>query len=96
MWRADGLASNPARQMPQDPPLAEGMLPLLQIHGLQCLWKFSPVHARCPTAIQLMCVEGVEEVAGGEVVQLVVTTTQALTQLQNNALSATNLGGGTI
>ena len=50
------------------PPLTEGMLPPLQRHSLQCLWKFSPVRARCPTAIELMCVEGVEEVAGGEVV----------------------------
>ena len=50
------------------PPLAKGMLPPLQGHGLQCLRKFSPVRAHCPTAIELMRVDGVEEVAGGEIV----------------------------
>ena len=50
------------------PPLTERVLPPLQGHGLQSLGKASATRACCPTAVELMRVEGVEEVAGGEIV----------------------------
>lgn len=53
-----------------------------------CVWVATPVVTSHPTAIQMVCVECVQEVASCEViitVDLVIATPHTLTQLQNNS-----------
>ena len=74
----------------------KALLPSLQGDLFQGVGETSPQWPCRPTGIEVSCEQSVEEVAGDKIVitiQLVVTTPQTLTQLQDDSLPQTDLGG---
>ena len=76
--------------------LTKEVLPPLQGDLFQGVGEASPQWPCRPTGIEVSCEQSVEEVAGDKIVitiQLVVTTPQMLTQLQDDSLPQTDLSG---